>query len=87
MLLRLSRAHAIALASYARATVADEPEAGIRLVEHCVRFAEQFGVDHMLDVIAGVHQAYARMSNDSSIRIAYEIAGIDLEDNGALPLQ
>lgn len=63
-----------------------DKEDGIRLVEHCVRFAEQFGIYHMLDVIAGVHNAYARLSNDSSIRIAYELAGIDLED-GALPLQ
>lgn len=63
-----------------------EAEAGVELVEQCADFAAKHGIDHMLDVIAGVHQAYARLSNDTSIRLAYEIAGIDLED-GALPLQ
>jgi hypothetical protein len=56
-----------------------DKEDGIRLVEHCARFAEAFGIDHMLDVIAGVHQAYARLSNDPSIKAAYELAGIDLD--------
>ncbi|KRB22690.1 hypothetical protein [Mesorhizobium sp. Root172] len=62
-----------------------DKEDGIRLVEHCARFAEVFGIDHMLDVIAGVHQAYARLSNDPAIKAAYDIAGIDLD--GAVPLQ
>ncbi len=63
-----------------------DKEDGIRLVEHCVRFAEKFGIEHMLDIIAGIHFAYAPLSNSVAARVAYEIAGIGLED-GALPLQ
>jgi len=66
-------------------SVSDESEAGVKLVEQCAEFARVWGLDHMLDVIAGVHQAYARLSSDPSIKAAYEIAGIDLD--GALPLQ
>jgi hypothetical protein len=40
----------------------------------------------MLDLIAGVHQAYARLSNDPSVKAAYELAGIDLTQD-ARPLQ
>ena len=58
---------------------------GITLIEQCADFAAKHGIDHMLDVIAGVHQAYARLSNDPSIKAAYELAGIDLD--GALQFQ
>lgn len=61
-----------------------DKEDGIRLVEHCVRFAELFGVDHMLDVIAGIHHAYAPLSTNEAAKIAYDMAGFD---SGALPLQ
>jgi hypothetical protein len=42
---------------------ADQPDS-IALVEHCARYASEFGVDNMLDLIVGVHQAYARITND-----------------------
>jgi hypothetical protein len=65
--------------------VTDDKEDGIRLVEHCARFAEQHGLECMLDLLADVHFAYAPLSNSVAVRIAYEIAGINLD--GALPLQ
>ncbi len=58
----------------------------IELVEHCARFASAYGIDHMLDIIAGVHQAYAPLSDDPAIKAAYELAGIDLVPD-AKPLQ
>jgi hypothetical protein len=62
-----------------------ERAADIELVEQCVRFASEFGIDHMLDVIAGIHHAYAPLSNSVAVRTAYEIAGIDL--GGVVPVQ
>ena len=56
----------------------DQPD-DIALVEHCARYASAFGVDCMLDLIAGVHQAYARITNDPNIKLAYELAGIPLQ--------
>lgn len=50
----------------------------LALIEHCATFAEQRGVDAMLDLIAGVHQAYARLTNDPVIKAAYELAGVPL---------
>jgi len=59
--------------------------ADIELIEQCVQFASAFGIERMLDVIAGVHHAYAPLSNSVAVRTAYEIAGISLD--GAVPLQ
>jgi hypothetical protein len=63
-----------------------EQQDGVALVEHCARFASEHGIDHMLGLIAGVHQAYALLSNDPSVKAAYEIAGIDLVTD-AKPIQ
>jgi hypothetical protein len=59
---------------------------GVELVEHCARFASQWGIDHMLDLIAGVHQAYAPLSASTAVKAAYEIASIDLAPD-AKPFQ
>lgn len=64
-----------------------EEQEGQRLVEHCAAFAASFGLDHMLDLIAGVHFAYAGISHDPSIRAAYEMAGIDLGDDEPTTIQ
>ncbi len=58
---------------------------GVVLVEQCAAFAAKHGIDHMLDVIAGIHHAYAPLSTNEAAKIAYELAGVDLD--GALPLQ
>lgn len=57
-----------------------EQEAGESLVEHCASFAAAHGIDHMLDLVAGVHRAYAGISHVPSIRAAYEMAGVFLDD-------
>ena len=64
-----------------------EQEAGESLVEHCASFATDHGIDHMLDLIAGVHRAYAGLSHDPSIRAAYEIAGVFLDDQDKVSVQ
>lgn len=47
------------------------------LIEHCADFAVRYGVNHMLDLIAGVHQAYAPLSTDEAVRIAYDMASVE----------
>jgi len=65
-------------------TQTDQPD-GIALVEHCARYASEFGVDNMLDLIAGVHFAYAPLAQSVAVKAAYEIAGIDLDK--VIPVQ
>lgn len=50
------------------------------LIEHCADYAQQNGIDAMSDMIAAIHQAYAPLADCDAARIAYEMAGIDLDD-------
>jgi hypothetical protein len=56
-----------------------ETEDGLALVEQCAAFAERYGIDAMLDVIAGVHHAYTPGSTNEAAKLAYDLAGVSLE--------
>lgn len=47
------------------------------LIEHCTCFASQHGVDAMLDLLAGVYQAYAPISRDQAIMAVCDLADLD----------
>lgn len=50
-----------------------------RLVIACTDFATEHGIDAMLDVLAGIYQAYAPLSNDAIIKFVCDIAGLEAE--------
>ena len=50
------------------------PDDTEHLVTACADFASKHGIDAMLDVLAGVYQVYAPLSEDVAIKIAWDIA-------------
>lgn len=52
------------------------------VMEVCSQFASLYGVDDMLDLLAGIHNAYAPLTNYPAIRAAYALAGIDMAGPG-----
>jgi len=50
------------------------PDDTEHLVTACADLASKHGIDAMLDVLAGVYQVYAPLSEDVAIKIAWDIA-------------